>query len=88
MSKRRNPTEPKRESAKDKKTELLTLKSLSNSVNKDFTLVSVQDPVNQEELTVISWKEKSLNSMPRRLNQERNDGFVNIISLQLLFYAI
>jgi hypothetical protein len=88
LNKRRNPTELKRESVKDKKTELLTLKSLSNSVNKDFTLVSVQDPVNQEELTVISWKEKSLNSMPRKSNQERNDGFVNIISLQLLFCAI
>jgi hypothetical protein len=73
LSKRRNPTEPKRESVKDKKTELLTLKSPNNSVNKDFTPASVQDPVNQEELMVIFWKEKSLNSMLKKLNQERND---------------
>ena len=49
------------------------LKSPNNSVNKDFSLASAQDPVNQEELTVIFWKERSSNSMPRRSNQERND---------------
>ena len=72
---------------KDKKTELLTLKSPNNSVNKDFTPASVQDPVNQEELMVIFWKEDNSNSMLRKLNQEKNDLY-HSYSFYLIFAFI
>jgi len=38
---------------KDKKLELLTLKLKNNSPLKEFLLVSLQDPDNQEELMDI-----------------------------------
>ena len=72
-NKRKDLKELKIELTKDKKTELLTLKSLNNLVNKDFQLVSVQDQANLEELMDIFYKENNLNSMQRKLNQERND---------------
>ena len=62
---------------KDKKTESLTLKSLNNSVNKDFMPASAPDLANQAEPMDIFWKEKSSSFMPRRSNQERNDFIVH-----------
>lgn len=52
------------------------VKSLNNSVNKDFWPVSVQDQVNQVELMDTFYKEDNSNSMPKKSNQERNDSNV------------
>lgn len=52
------------------------VKSLNNSVNKDFWLVLVQDQVNQVELMDTFCKEDNSNSMPKKSNQERNDSNV------------
>ena len=73
MRKRPDQPEPKIELTKDKKTESSMARSLSNSVNKDFWPASAPDPANPAELMVISWKEKNLNSTPRRSSPERND---------------
>jgi hypothetical protein len=73
LRKRPDQSEPKIELAKDKKTESSIPRSPNNSVNKDFLPVSAPDPANPAELMVISWKEKNLNSTPRRSSPERND---------------
>jgi hypothetical protein len=73
LNKRRDLKELSLELPKDKKTELSMPKLLSNSVSKDFWPASAQDLVNQAEPTVIFWKEKSLNFMLKRSNQEKND---------------
>ena len=49
------------------------VKQGSNLDNRDFWPASVQDPVNQEELTDTFSKEENLNSMQRKSNQEKND---------------
>jgi hypothetical protein len=83
-SKRPDPPELKPESLKDKKTESSIQRLLNNSVNKDFSLASVQDQASQAELMVIFWKENNSNSMLRKLNQEKNDLY-HSYSFYLIF---
>lgn len=68
-----NPKELSRESKKDKKTELLMLKSVNFSLNNVFMLALALALDNQAEPMVTFLKEKNSNSTPRRSNLERND---------------
>jgi len=81
LRKRKDQTELKPESPKDKKTESSTLRSLNNLVNKDFWLASAQDPVNLEEPMVIFWKENNSNSTLKKSNPEKNDLYHHILFL-------
>jgi len=82
LNKKREAKDPKVESVKDKRTESLMLRLVSNLVSKDFWPVLDQDLANQEGLMDIFWKADSLSFMLRRFNQEKNDLFI----INILFH--
>ena len=66
-------------SLEDKRIERSTRRLNNNSVNRDSSPASVQDPDNAEEPTDISSKEKNFSSMPERLSKrESPDLILNI----------
>ena len=62
----------------DKRKERLILRFRNNLDNKDYSLASVQDQVNAEELMDIFLKEKNFSSMPESLIKRESHDLQNI----------
>lgn len=75
LQQKHNPSQKKlkRNYKKDLKIELLTLKLLSNLLNKDCLHVLAQDPANAAEQMDIFYKEENSSSTQKKSIKERND---------------